>query len=88
MAPAWQIDDEQHEPIAPCPPAPRLRPVSDWDDPNLPPRPGLPRFPPDARDGWWPLYLGPSERSCALALAAHAQRAEQLNNNTSPSEQA
>ncbi|KAH0391567.1 hypothetical protein KCU89_g14385, partial [Aureobasidium melanogenum] len=87
MSPASQFD-EQHEPIAPCPPTPRLRPVSDWDDPNLPPRRNLPRFPPDALDGWWPLYLGPSERTCAIALAEHAQRVEQLNNSTTPSQPA
>ncbi|KAH0348111.1 hypothetical protein KCU83_g6364, partial [Aureobasidium melanogenum] len=78
---AWQFD-EQHEPIAPCPPTPRLRPVSDWDDPNFPPRRNLPRFPPDALDGWWPLYLGPSLRTCAIALAEHTQRVDQLNNST------
>ncbi|KAG9757392.1 hypothetical protein KCU73_g4432, partial [Aureobasidium melanogenum] len=88
MSPTASQFDEQHEPIAPCPPTPRLRPVSDWDDPDLPPRRDLPRFPPDALDGWWPLYLGPSERTCAIALAEHAQRVEQLNNSTTPSQQA
>ncbi|KAK6008199.1 hypothetical protein QM012_000102 [Aureobasidium pullulans] len=86
MSTTWQ-SDKLHEPIPPCPPTPRLRPVSDWDDPNLPLRAGLPRFPPDALDSWWPLYLGPSLRTCAIALAEHAKRIEQLNNCTTPSQQ-